>query len=160
MRDPEEGMTQQEYMIQEAIEVHKVPNPFDRVVREHEFDPVGRRCSCLVECGVACDNLTYPQHLWNELTKVYDLVEKPASVIGPWETFDEIPEGVWFVATEDASRRLSPYAAWQKWEGEVYFQSAPWREPRISSWGGPWALFKKFEAFHWDGRMPEHKEQW
>jgi len=33
------------------------------VARAHEFDPVGRICSCGVLCGVVCDNLTYGQHL-------------------------------------------------------------------------------------------------
>lgn len=39
------------------------------VIERHEFDSVGRACSCGVLCGVACDELTYAQHLVSELVK-------------------------------------------------------------------------------------------
>ncbi|RYF57947.1 MAG: hypothetical protein EOO27_14030 [Comamonadaceae bacterium] len=35
----------------------------ETVVQNHVFDPDGRICSCGVFCGVACDNLTYSEHL-------------------------------------------------------------------------------------------------
>lgn len=35
----------------------------EQAIRKHDFDPVGRVCSCGTLCGVVCDGLTYAQHL-------------------------------------------------------------------------------------------------
>lgn len=39
------------------------------VIERHMFDSLRRVCICGVLCGIACDELTYAQHLASELVK-------------------------------------------------------------------------------------------
>lgn len=39
------------------------------IIEAHSYNSVQRVCSCGVLCGIACDDLTYAQHLASELVK-------------------------------------------------------------------------------------------